>query len=752
MDFEKLQIREHLRVVYKHRSLIALCTIFVTIPLAILLIFSKSEYEASIAFEVGDDAITSLLTSDIDVSPDLSVGNYMDIISSQGFARRVVQALAQDSSGQSSPLSQSRDTGTEEEEGALSTKIKHALGFTAPKLNAEDRAVIELLKNIQTEHRGGQMIRVLVEADNPHDAYVYARTIGTEFVELNLEVIQERLGSLNKFYHEELQNSYQRLVEAEGRLVEYRRKNNIASANRETGRLSGRVETLESQLVEITSQRKLVEGRMTALDQQLANMQRKNSSLAHLEVQRPRIEELKGRLLELQQELNTQTAMYTPKHAKVVGLKREIEATVEELRGITGGTTYSSAATADSSSMAWQELYIERLLLEVEISSLRAKEDGLRSLASDYRDRLLTELPEQEKDLLKLQREVQVAQDAYQAALSTNEKLKSLQAEKALNVNVVDQAEEPLEPQPRKRGLKLVVGFFLGIALGVALAYFREAFDRSLKTTRDVEAKLKLPVAGVVENFEDWQPSSKGATSNVAANHLILMHDPEAAEAESFYALRAGLDVIMKDQNGMRVLMITSPGPGEGKSTIAQNLAVSFSLFGKKTILLDTDIYHPTTETRLGLEEHRGLTNWLAGEITFEGLPSTLALNGSALDVIPSGNRHVTFQKLAHQSKLRDLLTRLREQYDIIIIDAAPIIPVSDPLLIAPEADLILLVFEAGRTQYEAARQAVKILQRVRAPYLGAILNRFRLEEEFGPRSFQKVYRRNHYRSKARLS
>lgn len=120
--------------------------------------------------------------------------------------------------------------------------------------------------------------------------------------------------------------------------------------------------------------------------------------------------------------------------------------------------------------------------------------------------------------------------------------------------------------------------------------------------------------------------------------------------------------------------------------------------------------------------------------------------------MIPSGNRHVTFQKLAHQFKLRDLLTRLREQYDIIIIDAPPIIPVSDPLLVAPEADLILLVLEAGRTQYEAARQAVKILQKVRAPYLGAILNRFRLEEEFGPRSFQKVYRRNHYRSKARLS
>ncbi len=747
MDFEKLQIREHIRVVYKHRWLIVLCTIFVTIPLAILLVFAKAEYEASIAFEVGDDAINSLLTSDIDVSPDLSVGNYMDILVSQSFLRRVVRAVNYDSATAASGTIAFKP---ETQENAVFAKIKHMLGFTAPKVSAEDQTIIELLKHVQTEHRGGQMIRVLVQSDHPSESYLYAKTIGTEFIQLNYEVIHERIRVLNEFYHTELNNSYQRLLEAEGRLVDYRRKHNLASSNRETGRLSGRVETLESQLVEISSQRRLVEGRMTALDQQLANMKRKNTSLAHLEVQRPRIEELKTRLLELQQELNTQTAIYTPKHSKVVGLKREIEATIEELRSITGGQT--RVATNDSSSLAWQELYIERLLLEVEISSLRAKEEGLRALANDYRERLLDELPEQEKDLLKLQREVQVAQDAYQAALSTNEKLKSLQAEQALNVNIVDQAEPPLDAQPRKRGLKLLVGFFLGIALGVALAYFREAFDRSLKTTRDVETKLKLPVAGVVENFETWQPGDKKNVGDAAAKNLVLVHDPDSAEAESFYALRANLEVIMKDMRDLRVLMITSPGPGEGKSTIAQNLAAAFALYGKKTVLLDTDIYHPTTETRLGLEENRGLTNWLVGEISLEGLPSSLVMNGSALDVIPTGNRRVTFQKLAHQTKLRSLLTRMREQYEIIVIDAPPIIPVSDPLLIASETDLVLLVLEAGRTQFEAARQAIKLLQKTRPPYLGAILNRFRLEEEYGPRSFQKVYRRNYYRAKAKLS
>ncbi|MFQ5628392.1 MAG: Wzz/FepE/Etk N-terminal domain-containing protein, partial [bacterium] len=97
MDFERLQLKEHFRLIYKHRKLIFLSTLSVLLPLALLLMLSRPKYASSISLEVSDDAITRLLTSDIDVSPDLTVGNYMDILASQSFARRVVRAMAEKS-------------------------------------------------------------------------------------------------------------------------------------------------------------------------------------------------------------------------------------------------------------------------------------------------------------------------------------------------------------------------------------------------------------------------------------------------------------------------------------------------------------------------------------------------------------------------------------------------------------------------------------------------------------------------------
>lgn len=182
--------------------------------------------------------------------------------------------------------------------------------------------------------------------------------------------------------------------------------------------------------------------------------------------------------------------------------------------------------------------------------------------------------------------------------------------------------------------------------------------------------------------------------------------------------------------------MVTSPGMGEGKSTIATNLAASYTLYGKRTLLLDTDIYHPTAHVRLGLQHDAGLSNWLAGEIRPENMRNSVTFNGSALDFIQTGTRHVTFQKLSISSKMQSLFASLREQYDIIIIDAPPIIPISDPLLLMPDVDLVILVMESGRTPIEVARQAIVLLKRAKAPAVGAVLNRLRIEEEYGPEDY----------------
>ncbi|MDZ7268854.1 MAG: P-loop NTPase [candidate division KSB1 bacterium] len=717
MDFDRLQLQEHWHIIFKHRKTVLLAVAALVLPLLVLLLFSKPQYHASIALSVTDDAVTSLLSSDIDVSPDLTVGNYMDILTSQSFAARVIRAVAQN-------MPQS----------SWAVKIRNARGDSSAVAQAQRDAMIYLLEHMQTDHRGGNVIRVTVASGDPEEAYQLVKTIGEEFRRQHLETIQQRIDALHDFYGDRLRQTYQRVVEAEERLAEFQRARGIATRTREADRISERIEGFENQIVDLISQRELLAERRRTLEQQIAQLREKAPALATMESQIPRIEELKRRLVNLQSQMLALTALYTDRHPKVQSLKRDIDATLQELRSFAGTPSPDSIKPSDP-AIIWHDLYVENLLAEVEYNNVVSKIATLQKLANEYRNRIFEQPPEEQQELLKLQREVTVAQDAHQAMLRTNEKIQSLEAEKVLNVSIIEPAQRPLRPVPRRRPFKMIMGTIISVILGVGLAYLREAIDRSVKRAEEVEKKLGVPVLG---HIVDASPSRRHSAN--LADKLVLLEEPGSDLAENFRALRVNTDLALAEGRGCQIVMVTSPGVGEGKSTIAVNLAASYTLFGKRTLLLDADLYHPTMHLRLGVPHDAGLSNWLAGEIRLESMRNSLTLNGAALDFITTGTRPVTFQKLSISSKMQDLFASLREQYEVIIIDAPPLLPISDPLLLVAEVDLILLALEVGRTPMAAAQQAVTLLRRAKVRALGAVLNRLRLEEQYGPDRYLPSY------------
>jgi polysaccharide biosynthesis transport protein len=741
MDFEKLQLKEHIRIVQKHRRMILLCMIAVLLPLAVMLWTSKPQYQASIALEVSDNTIAHLLTKDINISPDLTVANYMDLLASQSFASRVVKAMASDTSALDSTA------GGQSDEPSFFDSL---LGETAQPKDKQEEATIDLLKHLQTDHRGGNMIKVSFASDNPDKAYRVVKIVGDEFRKLNLEMIQRRAGVLRSFYQDQLDRAYQRVVEAEDKLAEFRRQHEITSANRETERIGTRLDNLENQIMEISGQQKLAESRFASLDNQLNKIAAKAPSKINMAMLLPRIDELKRRLVAQESELNTQSAVYTDKHPRIQSLNHDIENTVQELRRLGANTVSADTSQAGDPAMVWYDLYIERLLTEIEVNNLRTKKEGLEMLAADFRSRLLTASPDQEQEVVKLQREVEAANEAYQAMLGTHEKIRSLDAEKAINVNILEPAQRPLEPESRNRKFKLIMGLFVGLILGIGLAYLKEALDRSVKTNEDIEKKLGLTVLGNAVDFNEAAGGRRrglfGAGGRARGPNLkdkvVPLDAPNSEAAENFRTLRANTDLALAEFEDRRIVMVTSPGSGEGKSTVAMNLAASFTLYGKKTLLLDTDLYNPTMHLRLGIQPNIGLSNWLTEEIVSDTMRNKIILNGSAMDFIPTGNVKVTFQKLAINSKMQSLLAALREQYDVIIIDAPPVIPVADPMLLVPYVDLVLMVVESGRTEMDAARQAVKILKKAKATAIGVVRNRTHVNEEYNVNNYFRPHRR----------
>ena len=165
-------------------------------------------------------------------------------------------------------------------------------------------------------------------------------------------------------------------------------------------------------------------------------------------------------------------------------------------------------------------------------------------------------------------------------------------------------------------------------------------------------------------------------------------------------------------------------------------------------MLLDTDLYRPASHNILGSQKNAGLSDWLTNQDYAEELQKRIQLNGTAMDFISAGSSQITFQKLAINSKLQTLLDELKSLYEVILIDAPPIIPVSDTALIASHSDLILMVLNSGQTQIAAARHAAALLEKAKPEYIGAVLNRLDVRQAYGPGSYFGRYF-DAYREKA---
>jgi capsular exopolysaccharide synthesis family protein len=193
--------------------------------------------------------------------------------------------------------------------------------------------------------------------------------------------------------------------------------------------------------------------------------------------------------------------------------------------------------------------------------------------------------------------------------------------------------------------------------------------------------------------------------------------------AEAFRVLRTNLQFAAVDKD-LKVILVTSTSPNEGKSTVAQYLAQSISQTGKKVMVLDTDLINPTLHARFGLANQRGLSNLIVGDADFS--VSVQVKEYPNLSVITSGPIPPNSSELLGSSRMRHVMDHLREEYDTVIVDSPPILPVTDAIVASSLADGVILVVQAGRTRKAEVRHAQEVLGAAHATLLGVVLNRAR--------------------------
>ncbi|UCC63927.1 MAG: CpsD/CapB family tyrosine-protein kinase [Anaerolineae bacterium] len=202
---------------------------------------------------------------------------------------------------------------------------------------------------------------------------------------------------------------------------------------------------------------------------------------------------------------------------------------------------------------------------------------------------------------------------------------------------------------------------------------------------------------------------------------LITLTDPRSPVSEAYRSLRTNLEFFSLDEP-IRTLVVTSPGAEEGKSTVLANLAVVLAQGGKRVILADCDLRRPTQHTLFGLDNATGLTTMMVDE-TAQSEPPLRKTAVDGLRVLPAGPSPPNPAELLGSRRMKEAMAALLDQADLLLFDAPPVLAVTDALVLAVQADGVLLVVKAGGTKREHVQQAKERLERVNARIVGSVLN-----------------------------
>jgi capsular exopolysaccharide synthesis family protein len=310
--------------------------------------------------------------------------------------------------------------------------------------------------------------------------------------------------------------------------------------------------------------------------------------------------------------------------------------------------------------------------------------------------------------------------------------------EGAVNIlSVVEPANLPTRPTGTNKMIIIILAGMVGFSLGTGAAYLLEYLDRTVKTTSDVERIFNLPVIGYISQIADTESNGSKATA--------VSQNPTSILAENFRMLQSNIE-FFRISNPLTTILITSPSQGNGKTTVASNLALSISQDEQDVILVDADLRRPAVHKALDMSEGPGIADVINNREDIENVVRRWTNNEENLKVITTGYRQQNATEVVGLKKLASILSKLKENHDLVIIDAPPLI-IADSYNLASKADGVIVVMEPGQTSDDQAKAIREQLGRAGARVIGIVFNKVSEESatSYGDHPYQALYAPKYY-------
>ena len=378
--------------------------------------------------------------------------------------------------------------------------------------------------------------------------------------------------------------------------------------------------------------------------------------------------------------------------------------------------------------------------VRAEFEGARAKEDAMAQALETQKNEALG-LDRHAIEYAQLEREAASNRQLYENLLRLASETSISNEFKGSNIQIVDPAEVPRAPVLPNTRRDLVLALLGGLAAALLLAFGVEYFDSRIKSPEEIRTHLGLPFLGIL-------PIAPG--SEQAQEAPLLAEPVPAAFAEAIRAVRTAV-IFSSADPGTRSVVVTSTGPGEGKTVVSSSLAISLAQAGQRTLIVDADLRRPRLHEALGRSAEPGLSNVLIGDVPLSD--ALRATSVAKLSMLSAGHVPPNPAELLGSTRYLALVDELKRRYDWIVFDAPPVMPVTDAALIARPAGGVLFVVGSEMTPRQGAQTALEHLRAANARFVGAVLNRVNLRRHayyYAPyyrKDYAKYYQRSAHRA-----
>jgi succinoglycan biosynthesis transport protein ExoP len=572
---------------------------------------------------------------------------------------------------------------------------------------------------------GTRIIEIECDSTSPDIAANFVNTLASEYIEQNAQGHAQTSQQASQWLSGQLEETRNKMQEAQQRLQEFVKEQGSLFVLQDHTLDNSKLQELQGQLSGIQADRIAKQARYElvaksapeALPDVLDDVTLRNYQI---------------RIADLRREVVALKATLTPDNPKV----SKLEVQVTELQ-----TTLNKEVSS----------VLQRIKNDYDASLRREK-----LLSAEYAKQAgqVSSQASKSAQYSGLRREVEMAQQTYSAMLLQANESNIAGSVQQSGIRQVDSATPPAEPYKPKPALNIGFGTMAGLCLSIGVAFLWEKMDRSVRSPGHSRTLLNVPELGVIPSIASQTPrtgwrllpgrDNKDATDSMRPElHFQKSSQARSGEpisaqlADSFRVTMASL--MLGNASGRRpqVILVTSPSPGEGKTTIVGNLGTALAETGRSVLVVDGDFRRPKLHKLFELENNWGLSDILAEGVE---LPEKLGLETTVpgLMVLPNGIRPESVSKLLYSSQMRRFFQAVRERFDVVLIDAPPILEVADARLLGEFADGALLVLRSGITDRADALQAYQQLFEDRTTLLGTVLNDFKPSRK--SRQFYEYY------------